>query len=219
MTPVSIPIGQYTPQRVQQVHLAKAVSIAICMKALSTWPLRRMISPSVALDLVGRDLLRVLAVGQVVEAAVGAQAAVRADLEPGAEPGLAGLLDEVPQGLGVDLQVVHLLVVLLAALVGQQAPAAARGSSPCSCCRGFLPAWRLPLALQFGNRLPVDALALHAPALDAVVHARAGRGWRRRARSATAWSAGWRPGRARRSGCERSATARCARRRSGPSGR
>jgi hypothetical protein len=73
-----------------------------------------------ALDLVGRHLRGVLVVGQIIEAAVGAQAAVGADVEPGSNPGLARLLDEVPKGLGVDVEVVHLLVVLLAALVGQE---------------------------------------------------------------------------------------------------
>jgi hypothetical protein len=73
-----------------------------------------------ALDLVRRHLPGVLVVGEIIKAGLGAQPAVRADVEPGAGSRLAGLLDQVPQRLRVDVQVVHLLVVLLAALVGQQ---------------------------------------------------------------------------------------------------
>jgi hypothetical protein len=63
------------------------------------------------LYLVGWNLFGIFVVDEIIGAGISTQAAVSADLQPGAYTGFAGILDCCGQGLFIHIQLIHLLVV------------------------------------------------------------------------------------------------------------
>ena len=124
------------------------------------------------LDLVGRNLLGIAVVRRIQEAAVRAQAAVGANLEPRAGAGLAGLLQGFPQSDRVHFQHFHFFIILLPTLVAEERFQIFLGVDGPSVAKLAFRHVVLQYADNPGGLPGESGAARRAATLDGVVHAK-----------------------------------------------